>query len=90
MSQSATYGNQTLPSDANISKGYDKETQEMITALQNLAKFCTSGAGAPTAVVSTPSIYVRTDGNSITSFYLNPTGSTWTSIALRAEPNVGG
>ena len=90
MSQSTTYGNQTLPSDANVSKGYDKETQELITATQNLALFCRHGAGAPSGASSTPSLYIRTNGTSVSSLYLNLGGNTWTSIALRAEPNVGG
>lgn len=81
-----TYGNQTLPSDANVSKGFDQETHDMLTAIQNLSKAVRYGAGAPTAVTTEPSIYIRSDGTSVTSFYLNPTGATWTAIALTATP----
>ena len=89
MAQS-TYGNETLPVNGNVSKGNDEDTQAMVTALQNLAQRIQYGAGAPSAAVSAPSIYIRTNGTSVSSIYLNPTGNTWTSIALRAEPNVGG
>lgn len=86
MSQS-TYGNETLPTDGNVAKGNDADTAAMVTALQNLAQRIKYGAGAASGTVSTPSIYLRTNGTSIDSVYVNLGGNTWQTIAISADPS---
>lgn len=76
MAQS-TYGDQTLPTDGNVAKGFDGDTAAIVTAIQNLSKMITSGTAAPSAATSTPRLYLRTNGSSVAGLYMNPGGNTY-------------